>query len=164
MFQSTLCKLLLNKITAIVITTKCKASWWQQWRRSKTKGWRWNSLQCEALHPADPQLIVDAGGGQSGHVHVEKLSLRHGKGWGLAQGPSHLGVLILPLIPKEGKGFKGQRDKKRGKEGETERDGGSVSMFSCLLCLPALILNLSRKSSKDKRRQKKRKTEKQKKP
>ena len=60
-----------------------------------------HSLQGEAVHTADPELVVCAQVGQSGHVHEEVLRLRGGPGRRLAQRPAHMGVWVLPLVPGE---------------------------------------------------------------
>lgn len=56
------------------------------------------SLQGEAVHAADPQLVVGAPAGQGGHVHKEVLGLGGGAGQRLAQCSAHVTVGVLPLI------------------------------------------------------------------
>jgi len=57
-----------------------------------------HSLQGEALHAADPELVVRLLAGEGGHVHEEELGLRGGPGRRLAQGPAHMVVRVLPLV------------------------------------------------------------------
>lgn len=65
-----------------------------------------DSLQGEAVHAADPQLVVGAQAGQGGHVHKEVLGLGEGAGGGLAQRSAHMGIGVLPLVPVAGRGAK----------------------------------------------------------
>lgn len=71
-----------------------------------------HSLQGEAVHTADPQLVVCALAGQGGHVHKEVLGLGRGPGQRLAQCSAHVTVWIFPLIAG---GCTGESQLRRGK-------------------------------------------------
>lgn len=79
-----------------------------------------DSLQREALHTADPQLVVHASARQRGHVNEEELHLTGGTRGRLAQGPAHVGVGVLPLVSGHQTGW-GTKSELQDARGDTIR-------------------------------------------